>query len=271
MPSTAKGSIRKVEVSCVAWVDLLGYGKQIAESGFNPLEPKAQAAIARLDRLHTVVSQRASKLFPTLALNDGVIAFRDLSPRSHTVTFDFLRDSVHLFQAINAVESSNSDVGARMVIAPGFRARRAATEPARKFGGRETSIARRLDAGVIDANQAIAEALQARPYFDTTRELQANFALTRAYLADESGKEHGIAGPHCYIDLSLFADPPPSWIRFSRLVDWSYRGMQATFGCLAGLDESEAGSCFYSGILDAFKVARALSDDPDIESKVRAA
>ena len=223
-----------------------------------------------MDRLHTVVSGHAGKLFPTLALNDGIIAFRDLSPRSHTVTFDFVRDCIHLFYAVNDMEAKYSDIGARMVVAPGFRARRSMTHSARKFGGRVESIQRRLSDQKIQPTQALAEALEARPYFDSTRELQANFALTRAYLADESGSANGIAGPNCYIDLCLFSDPVPSWIRFSSVVDWSYRGMNAKFGRLDGMDETAAGACLHRGALDAFKVARALSDDPDIESKVRA-
>jgi len=43
----------------VCWIDLLGYGAMIAEAGFNPLHPKAAAAMQRLRRsmrlLHHIV------------------------------------------------------------------------------------------------------------------------------------------------------------------------------------------------------------------------
>jgi hypothetical protein len=233
MAKTSKGSMRKVEVSCVAWIDLLAYGAQIGAAGFNPAHDAATAAIQRLDRLHQVVSEKANRYFPTLAMNDGIIAYRDLSPRTHNVTYDFLRRSIDLFHHINDIDKNElGHPGARMVVAPGFRVRRILNFEQHLNDGKGKRIKEKLKEGTITPEQAINEALKARQFFDATPELQGNFALTRAYLADESGSAAGLGGANCFIDLSLFTSPHPDWITFSKTVEWSSRGMAATFGCL---------------------------------------
>ena len=270
MAKTAKGSMRKVEIACVAWIDLLGYGSQISESGFNPAHESAAAAIHRLDRFHTAVSEKANRYFPTLAMNDGVIAYRDLSPRAHSVTYDFLRRSIDLFHHVNNVDQNElSHPGARMVIAPGFRVRRVHSFEQYLNDGKGKLIKTKLREGVITPEQAINEALKARQYFDAVPELQGNFALTRAYLADESGSKAGLGGPNCFIDLSLFSSTLPDWITFSETVDWESRGMQAQFGRLAGINHEAAGRVQSEGILSAFDIAKTLSNDHEIEAKLR--
>jgi len=270
MAKTAKGSMRKVEIACVAWIDLLGYGGQISQSGFNPAHETAAEAIHRLDRFHTAVSEKANRYFPTLAMNDGVIAYRDLSPRAHSVTYDFLRRSIDLFYHVNKVDRDElSHPGARMVIAPGFRVRRMHSFEQHLNDGKGKLIKAKLREGNITPEQAINEALKARQYFDAVPELQGNFALTRAYLADESGKDAGLGGPNCFIDLSLFSNPLPTWITFSRTIDWESRGMQAQFGCLTDLNHEAAGRVQNEGILSAFDVAKSLSNDHEIEAKLR--
>jgi hypothetical protein len=270
MVKTAKGSMRKVEVSCVAWIDLLGYGSQISASGFNPVSEDATIAIQRLERLHQAVSEKAGRYFPTLAMNDGVIAYRDLSPRTHQVTFDFLCKSIDLFQYINAIDQGElGHPGARMVIAPGFRVRRTLNFEKHLNDGKGKRIKEKLKDGTITPEQAVNEALKARQYFDATPELQGNFALTRAYLADESGSAAGLGGANCFIDLSLFSSPHPDWIVFSKAVEWSSRGMAATFGCLTSIDLKAASGVQNRGVLDAFEIAKALSNDHEIEEKLR--
>lgn len=262
--------MRKVEVSCVAWIDLLGYGAQISAAGFNPAHESATSAIHRLDRLHQAVSEKACRYFPTLAMNDGIIAWRDLSPRAHSVTYDFLNRSIDLFHHINNIDKSQLGYpGARMVVAPGFRVRRVLNFEQHLNDGKGKRIKQKLREGTITPEQAVNEALKARQFFDSTPELQGNFALTRAYLADESGSAAGLGGANCFIDLSLFSNPYPDWIAFSKIVEWSSRGMTATFGCFENIDHERASAARYKGILDAFEIAKALSDDHEIEAKLR--
>ncbi|ULH03210.1 hypothetical protein MF133_01895 [Aeromonas caviae] len=262
--------MRKVEISCVAWIDLLAYGSQISASGFNPAHESAATAIDRLDRLHQAVSEKANRYFPTLAMNDGIIAYRDLSPRAHSVTYDFLSRSIDLFHHVNNIDMSElGHPGARMVVAPGFRVRRTLNFDKHLNEGIGKRIKQKLQEGAITPEQAVNEALKARQFFDSTPELQGNFALTRAYLADESGSAAGLGGANCFIDLSLFSSPHPDWISFSKTIEWSSRGMAATFGCLEKLDHERASAVQAKGILDAFEIAKTLSKDPDIETKLR--
>ncbi len=47
-PPVAKGVRFPFQVSIAAWGDLLGYGKKIAESKFNPLDDRAKESIRRI-------------------------------------------------------------------------------------------------------------------------------------------------------------------------------------------------------------------------------
>ena len=87
------------QVSICAWVDLLGYGAEIKEAGYNPLDPKAKAAVKRIRHFHQVVADHSLRDFPTLVMNDGATAYRDLSYRTRWTTYDF-----RLFQDIQRVE-----------------------------------------------------------------------------------------------------------------------------------------------------------------------
>ncbi|MEN4139712.1 hypothetical protein [Serratia marcescens] len=270
MAKTAKGSIRKVEISCVAWIDLLGYGALIKESGFNPANKSADVAIKRLDRLHQCVSKLSNRYLPTLAMNDGIIVYRDLSPRTHNVTYDFLTRCIDLFNHINEIDIGElGHPGARMVISPGFRIRRNLNFNSYLFEGKGRRIKDKFAAGEISAEQAINEALMSRQYFDSNPELQGNFALTRAYLAESSGSKAGFSGANCFIDLSLFSSPNPKWINFSKIIPWSIDGIDAEFGCLESIDRIGAGKARHAGILDAFDIAVNLSKDKEIEKKLR--
>lgn len=254
----------------MAWIDLLGYGSQIGASGFNPAHETAGAAIRRLDSFHQAVSEKAGRYLPTVAMNDGVVAYRDLSPRGASVTYDFLSRAVDLFHHVNRVDQDGSNApGARMVVAAGFRVRRILQFEQILNEGKGKKIKQKLKEGTITSEQAINEALKARQFFDSTPELQGNFALTRAYLADESGKAAGLGGPNCFIDLTLFSVPCPDWITFSKVIDWSCRGMSTKFGCLESLDRKKAGIDKYNGILNAFEVAEVLSNDETIENNLR--
>jgi hypothetical protein len=66
------------------------------------------------------------------------------------------------------------------------------------------SIITRLQDGSIDAQQAVHEAAAMRPRFDIIPQLQANFAFTKAYVAESSGTDGGLPGPNFYLDLILF-------------------------------------------------------------------
>ena len=55
----------------------------------------------------------------------------------------------------------------------------------------------------ITYEQAIHQACSYSQYANGVQELQANFAFTKAFLAEDSGSKHGIAGNNVYIDMSF--------------------------------------------------------------------
>ena len=89
-PKVAKSLSFPFQISVACWIDLLGYGRMISEAAFNPLDARAKIALKRLSRFHEIVASHSNRYFPTLALNDGAVAYRDLSLRSRSVTHDFL-------------------------------------------------------------------------------------------------------------------------------------------------------------------------------------
>jgi len=122
-PAIAKGTQFPFQVAVACWIDLLGYGSMIADAEFNPLHPEAKQAIARIRTFHEIVAQHSARYFPTLVMNDGAVAYRDLSLRSRSVTHDFLIRAWKLFEAIKAEDRKHGHPGARMVLCCGFRMR----------------------------------------------------------------------------------------------------------------------------------------------------
>jgi hypothetical protein len=200
MPSpfkTAKGTRRSFEVSAVLWIDLLGYGTALAAAEWDPsAAAAAAAAVERLHTFHAIADEHSNRHFRVSALNDAIVATKDLSPRARGVTSEFFRRAIKLHRAINTIEHSKGLPGARAVLAAGFRMRRRYMTNARPD---LNLLLERMHAGRISAEQAIRQAVTLRPYSGLIPELQANFAFSRAYLADASGSSAGLGGPKFYL------------------------------------------------------------------------
>lgn len=270
MATTAKGEKREIEVCVALWIDLLGYGSMLEGAGWDPTSQSAKSALERIVKFQDIVSKASMRHFPTFVMNDGAISYRDLSPRTGGVTFDFLRRAVELHSEINEVDISLGHPGARAVLATGFRVRRAVCHVDRLTLGEGRVIKQKLSDGLISSDQAINHALMARHHSDSTPELQHNYAMTKAYLADASGTKAGFIGPKLFVDLNIFDGEPPKWITFSNEVNWSGRGMSGVFGCFDALDISTANQVKHSGIRHAFEVATSLSSNPNIIPLIRA-
>ena len=218
----------------VAWVDLLGYGAAIARAGFDPAHPEARLAIGRLRRFHRLVAEHSKRAFPTLVMNDGAVAYRDLSPSDASVTADFLRDAWRLFAAVNTAEARDAFPGARMVIAAGFRMK-----------GRRAGL---------DADE-----LRLRSAFDIVPPLQANFAFTKAYVAEQTGSAGGLGGARCFVEMTLLGRSRDG-LELGETIAWRHPklGLAAEFAPLkaapfVGLGETPP------GVRDGGAVARALA------------
>ena len=251
-PTERRGKRKTFTVSCVAWIDLLGYGSMLREVGFDPAHTRAAAAVQRLRTFHAIVAEEADARSPALIVNDGAALFRDLSARSRSVTYDFFRRAVNVYRAVHDAEAAAGHPGPRMVVATGMRMR--ADGVLRMRSGHLDAILERLQEGRITPTAAIREAFQSRPVVGFVPELQANFAFTKAYLADQGGTKAGLPGPACYVDLNLFDATVPEWVQFERRVAWETPGMSAVFGAFAGLDEAAAGRVNHAGILRADEI-----------------
>lgn len=185
----AKGARRQVETCACAWIDLLGYGAMIAKAEFNPLKDEAQQALTRINSFQAIVAKHSSQLFSSFVMNDGAAIHRDLSPRSHTVTDDFLSRCWELYGAITEAEKASGFPGARMFLAAGLRSRPVGREAKATH---RNSLLRRLEEGLITPQQAVSEAVAMPRNSDVVPELQGNFAFTRAYMADSQGSRVGL-------------------------------------------------------------------------------
>jgi hypothetical protein len=257
-------------VAC--WIDLLGYGAMIAEAEFNPLHPKASEALSRLRRFHEIVASHSARNFPTLVINDSAAAYRDLSLRSREPTHDFLMRAWNLFNKIKSSEHDRGLPGARMVLATGFRMR------GRRAGMDATashfkSVMHRFQNGDIGAEQAIREAANIRQPFDIIPQLQANFAFSKAYVAETSGTKGGLGGANFFVDLTLFEMPTPAWVVRGDIVKWSDSRlhMKASFAPILALLPCEHVEGGPLGIRDGLQVAQHLAQNPDVLSALRAA
>jgi hypothetical protein len=271
-PLVGKSVVFPFQIAVVCWIDLLGYGAMIAEADFNPLHPNAALALARLRRFHQIVAAHSARYFPTLVVNDGAAAYRDLSLRSRAPTHDFLMRAWKLFNSIKKDEIENGFPGARMVLASGFRmrGRRAGIDSTTK---QFESVMRRYQSGEITAKQAISEAASVKRSFDIVPQLQANFAFSKAYVAERSGTRGGLGGANFFVDLALFERPTLAWIEKGAAVEWSDKKLHMTASFAPVLDfprfkHVEGGPL---GIRDGLQIAQYLTQDPDVLTALRTA
>ncbi len=269
-PLVGKSASFPFQTSVACWVDLQGYGSMISEAEFNPLHVKSKKALRRLRRFHEIVAKHSSRYFPTLVMNDGAVAYRDLSLRSRSVTHDFLVRAWKLFCEIKSSETADGFPGARMVLACGFRMRgRRSGLDASNVHLR--SILDRVKDGQLDVEQAIREAGSMRPRFDIIPQLQANFAFTKAYVAEASGTKGGLGGANFYVDLTLFNLPISNWIELGPEIQWSHDrlALSAPFALVLDLPISQHPATGPTDILDGLQVAQRLARDPNVLQALR--
>lgn len=218
-PPVRRGAAKPFSVSVCCWMDLLAYGSMISSATFNPMHPQARTAFKRLRQFQKIVAEHSNRRFPTLTINDGAAAYRDLSWRSNSVTYDFIIRAWKLFQAASAADTAVHPAGVRAVLAGGFRVRgsRRAKDAAQDHF---KSVIERLQSGEISGNQAVREAASHRHCSDAIPGLQANFAFTKAYVAESSGRAGGLPGAKFYLDLALLSDPNPAWLDLGPPIPW---------------------------------------------------
>lgn len=83
----------------VGWIDLLGYGSMLRECNFDSTSTLAIDAANRLKIFNRTLFSNASPKFPIMQINDGAISWRELSLRTSSVTFDYLKRAINLFDS----------------------------------------------------------------------------------------------------------------------------------------------------------------------------
>jgi hypothetical protein len=258
-PAIRKGAKVPFKLAVTAWLDLLGYGTAIASADFNPMHSASNRTLRRLRRFHEIVAQHSARNFRSLTINDGAVFYRDLSWRSTSVTYDFLERSWRAFLSVQEEDQKEGGAGARLVLAAGFRV----------LGSRRgidaslahvRTIFRRLETQEITSEEAIRETSSSGRHSDVIPQLQANFAFTKAYVAESSGSAGGLPGSNFYVDLCLFDDPQAPWITLGQPIRWSDTrlGLSADFAHvhqLVGLGRRERPV----GLRDGLAVAKALA------------
>lgn len=259
-------------ISAATWVDLLGYGSMIGETELNPVDERAKTAVTRLRTFHRIVADHSGRNFRTLVINDGAVAYRDLSLRDNGVTHDFLQRSHALFRSVDESERRNGWPGARMVVGLGFRARGSR----RGIDGDEKRVARilaDLQAGRVSSEEAVRKAASIQRYSDGIPQLQANFAFTRAYVADEGGSRVGLGGPRLFVDTAIFEDGlPPPWVQCGDLIGFreAHLGLACAFVPVTGLTAPGKIGNRIIGLRDGLEIGDALAPTFALRELIRA-
>lgn len=265
------GSSLPFKVAIVGWIDLLGYGDMIAEVGYNPIANQAKRPISRLRAFHRIIAEHSTRNFRTLVLNDGAVAYRDLSLRGSANTVDFFCRAWDLYEAVKSSETRNGFPGARMVVAPGLRAK-GSRRAIDYTSGHLDSILRRMADGTISANQAVREAAAIEKYFDVLPQLQANFAFSKAYIAEQSGKKFGLEGPAFYVDNMIFDGAKPDWIDADEPIDWEmpkYK-LATSFHAVRAAQRPKGSPGEIHGFCDGIGVATKIAPADMVRDAIRA-
>ena len=199
-------------VAIACWFDLLGYGSMIEEACFDPTHVNAARPIARLRAFQRVVRDYSSAAFPTLVINDGAVAQSNIEDARSDKAWRFIQRCWALYNEATRADLRNGGPGLRAVIAVGLRAKGANAG----IIAQEKALVAIIDALArrdISRDAAVAQVRRVRRVFDIVPQLQANFAFTRAYEAEQSGKAGGFPGPNLFLDTHIFRSGVPPWIR----------------------------------------------------------
>jgi len=209
-------------VSLAFWLDLRGYGAMLNCSGFDPSSKNAKVAIDRLRRFQAVVAQHSRTSFPTLVINDGAVAYRDIGMVRTDRALPFIERCWDLFQAATTADTEAGREGnLRGVVAAGLRAK-GSNRGILAQNAAMTQIIDDLAASRISADEAKRAVWRVRRIHDIVPQLQANFAFSRAYTAEQGSKTAAakLAGPRFFLETRILRDGIPDWINAGQEIDW---------------------------------------------------
>jgi hypothetical protein len=245
----------------VGWIDLLGYGSMLRDCKFDSSSGLAKDAVNRLEIFNNTLKSESHRQLPVLQINDGAVLWRELSFRTKSVTIDFLKRSIHLFESVNKNDIAAGFFGARMVLAVGTYMRMSSSKYQSETNQNATNLIKAVNSGLITAEEAIHKACHYSPSFSAIPCLQANFAFSKAYIAESQGKSAGFEGNHLFIDASIFTDIIPSWLLHDRIIHWDYPGLTSDFIQYKGLDLDQLNGSDGAGVLYTSQIAAKIITD----------
>jgi hypothetical protein len=206
-------------VSLAFWLDLRGYGGMLNGAGFDPTCTEAKPALLRLRRFQEIVADHSLTTFPTLAINDGAVAYRDIGLTRRDRAWLFIQRSWDLFQAATKADRELGGIGLRGVLAAGLRSRGSN----RGILAQNATMAKTIEdlaGGRISKDEALKACWRVRRVHDVVPQLQANFAFTRAYTAEQGASVGKLKGSLFYLETRIFKDGIPHWMTADKPINW---------------------------------------------------
>ena len=223
----------------VAWIDLLGYGQMLRDCNYDPTSKKAAEAVHRLEVFHEISLKHSCPAFQFFQINDGIVAWRELSIRTSSVTEDFIKRSIEFFNDVSEKEKKLGFPGPRMVIATGI-SMKMKTNNAAIAKKRAEALIESVNNGEITVEEAIYKASSLKSYCNAVEVLQANFAFSRAVKAEESGTKGGLPGNNIYIDMNIFKTSKIKCLDLDTPFLWDKeKGLETHFSRIIGYSEKQ--------------------------------
>lgn len=191
-------SLQVTDTVC-AWSDLLGFGRSFKQSNWKPNSAQWKDVAARLVnayRIHCKHSPNYEEFM--LTLNDGIVRTRSISSAVNECLYIslWLRAAIWAHLDLNKSERNSQFPGTRTVITGGQRA--IYSFPEVRLDDLVLNYTRK-EPGPSKLSQSTGNPLLVcNPY-----PLQMNTAFSRAYILDEAGSRHGLAGSNIYIEKSF--------------------------------------------------------------------
>ncbi|MDH4743823.1 hypothetical protein OMP43_07320 [Sphingomonas sp. CBMAI 2297] len=237
-------------VSLAFWLDLRRYGAMLNEARFDPTCPEAKAALGRLRRFQEVVAAHSRTTFPTLVINDGVVAYRDVGLTVTDRVWPFVERCWKLYQETTDADRRLGGHGLRGVLAAGMRAKGSN----RGILAQNDAVARiigDLADGRISRREAVGAAWRVRRVNDIVPQLQANFAFSRAYTAEQGARKGKLEGSRFYLETKVLRAGVPGWLTTGDPIEW------------------EPSVDWLSTLSTTFVEVQAVAESPDRETAFR--
>lgn len=130
-----------------------------------------------------------------------------------------------------------------------------------------------MKAGQIAPEEAVREAASIERYFDVLPQLQANFAFTKAYVADAGGSKLGLGGARFFVDTAIFDGGVPAWVCSDKPVAFKDErlGLGAEFAPVHELAPPGHSTPDVPGMRDGLQIADAIAPSNLVRNFIRAA